>query len=231
MTVYDIYNAMLENDSNHERYHILLSSAEGKLKGDEEHTAFELCALIDAMSGFKCWDVPIDYWVPDDWDAINEEYTFAEDLCKYMRYDSLDICTEYVTRKLCCLIDTHAPREEIDEWYDLYRLWASDYSRVSNYPMSDTEIKIFVWYLTQNVSPETFAESLSSQDIHTLLEFAADELPNHDMPLDDTDSEWSKYQIVSQYIRTILCYWLDQQYSWEDIDKWYRLNIVFNYAA
>ena len=53
----------------------------------------------------------------------------------------------------------------------------------------------------------------------------------YNMPLDETGSEWSKYQIISQYIRTVLCYWLDQKYNWDDIDKWYRLNFVFNYAA
>ena len=231
MTVFDMYDALLKNDSNHELYHSLLSSAEGKLKGEGELSAFELCALLDGMAGFERWDVPIDYWVPDDWGAIDEDCKSAEDLLEYMRYDSLDIGTEYVTRKLCCLIDTHAPKEEIDEWYTHYMLWSSDYPRYTSYPMSDVEIKLFSWFFTQTVSPEEFAESLSSQDIHSLLEFAADELPNHNMPLDETGSEWSKYQIISQYIRTVLCYWLDQKYNWDDIDKWYRLNFVFNYAA
>ena len=220
MNCYDNYEEMLKNDDT--LFDRLLSTAESKLLDGnfryESYSDAVIMTLAYSLTSFPAWDIGLDYWDMDEYEILEE-------------FHKLDIISEYVTRKLCCLIDTLAPKEEIEKWYDLCRLCASDYSRGSNYPMSDTEIKIFVWYLTQNVSPEAFAESLSSQDIHTLLEFAAEELPNHDMPLDDTDSEWSKYQIVSQYIRTILCYWLDQKYSWDDIDKWYRLNIVFNYAA
>lgn len=220
MNCYENYEEMLKNDDT--LFDRLLSTAESKLLDGnfryESYSDAEIMTLAYSMDSFPAWDIWLDYWDMDEYETLEE-------------FHKLDIISEYVTRKLCCLIDTLAPKEEIEKWYNLYRLCASDYFRGSNVPMSDTEIKIFVWYLTQAISPEAFAESLSSQDIHTLLEFAADELPNHDMPLDETDSEWSKYQIVSQYIRTILCYWLDQNYSWDDIDNWYRLNFVFNYSA
>ena len=99
-------------------------------------------------------------------------------------------------------------------------------------------MRIILWYLNQKylnqtVSPEAFAEGISFQDIHSLL-ISAHDLPNHDLPYDENSDDypnWSKYQIVSQYIRTSLCYRLDQHDSWDEVEKWYNLNIAFNYAA
>ena len=237
MNIYDIYNNIMGYDDNGDVYLHILASAEEIIKEKRANhlTVAHFCALIDEMSGFLSWDVPIDYWFPGYFKNVEEDRQSSEEkLCSPRSYDCIEICAEYVTRKLCCLIDTKAPKEEIEEWYALYKDWTADYYRpTTDYPMSDTEKKIFIWFLNQPTSPEAFAESLSSQDIHSLLEYAHD-LPNHDLPLDEADSEyqnWSKYQIVSQYIRTTLCYWLDQKYDWNEIDKWYRLNIVYNHVA
>lgn len=244
MTVYDMYNEMLENDSNCEKYKELLSSAESKIVGTCEGglTAFELCALIDGMSCFESWPVFPDFWDPDSWEDAEAEDEELEDeelededpLLERMKYDSWDIRTEYVTRKLCCLIDTMAPREEIEEWFIQYDCETYDYIRFGSLQGHDTEKKFFDWYESQTLTPDAFADSLSSQDIISLLKFASLELPNHDLPREETDSDypnWSKYQIVSQYIRTRLCYCLDQKDSWEDIEKWYQLNYAFNYTT
>ena len=233
MTVIDLYGKKFIDDSNHEKYKSLLVSTENKLiENTYDFTPYELCVLLDGMEGFKNWDVPFDFWDPDSWNDVDEEEGDEDCLFEYMPYDCSDICTEYVTRKLCCLIDTIAPREEIENWYTLYDCWANDYLNRSSYSISDTELKFFDWYENQAMTPEEFAEMLSSQDIIALLKFAATELPNHDLPLGETDynyPDWSKYQIVSQYIRTRLCYCLDQKDCLKDIEAWYKLNFAFNY--
>lgn len=216
MNVYEMYDESLKNDTTHEMYRTILAAAENKVVSyaASELTDFELCALIDGMAEFSEWDVPVDYWdIADGGKLIDQNY---------------ELSTEYVTRTLCCLIDTSAPREEIEKWYALYDYYTWDYWRGAGSSLSEAEEKIFSWYESQAVSPEVFAEGLSAQDIHSLLDAARD-LPNHDLPLDENDSEWSKYQIISQYIRTALCYHLDQKDSWDEIKKWYSLNYIFNY--
>ncbi len=75
MTVYELYDEMLKDDKNHEKFKSLLASVERKIveSRDDGFTAFELCALIDGMDGFEKWPVWTDYWDLDSWEEVYQE--------------------------------------------------------------------------------------------------------------------------------------------------------------
>lgn len=213
MNCYEKYDEMLKTDANHKLYKSILANAEEKLcRGSLLLSDIEACALADGMNDFSNWAIYLDYWDLDSWN--NDDY-WKEDLA-----------LEYVGRKLCELVDTAASREEIEKWYEvyfsfeMYRLRPRYETRL--YP---EEEKIFSWYNSQNETVESFAESLSDMEIHDLIELAYDALANCDF-----EDEWNKYQIVSQYIKSRLCFLIDQGDSYVDIDKWYKLNFAFNYS-
>ena len=211
MNTYAKYDKFLKDDVGNEIYTRLLASAETKiLWNSDDFSGFEICALVDGMAEFPKWDVPVDYWTPGWADSFPEE-----------------IINEYATRKLCCLIDTDAPRDEIEKWYCRF----DEYGPNNDSPLSEAEQKIVAWYQNQIVTPEEFTESLNTSDILSLLDGASD-FPFHDLPTGNSDYEyknWTKYQIVRQYIKSILCYWLDQSYSEHDITLWYNINNAFKY--
>ena len=145
MTVYELYDEMLKDDKNHEKFKSLLDSAEEKLH-DGALKAYEYCALIDAMNRFPSnWDVPLDFWNIDQWEEVED----TEKLDYYLgELSHEEICTEYVTRKLCCLFDTNAPRAEIEKWLELCEDWVSDYLRFSAGPLFYVMNKLLDWYKT-----------------------------------------------------------------------------------
>ena len=214
MNCFDKFEELLKNDVDGALYNRLLSTTESKLLSGhyfyESYSDDEVMTLVYSMASFREWDINYDYWDMDSENDTIEDHKF-------------DIISEYPSRKLCCLIDTLAPANEIKNWYKAN--WG-----VNSRMMSTTESsycgvdqKILAWGDQPVDSAEHFAENLSENEIHTLIELGSN------IPFWDLETTWGKYQIVSKYIRSSLCYMIDQRDSAPGIERWYKLFLAFHH--
>ena len=216
MNCFDKYEELLKNDVDGALFNRLLSTTENKILSGhysyESYSDDEIMTLVYSMASFREWDIYFDYW-----DMDSENHSFED--------HKFDIFSEYPRRKLCCLIDTLAPADEIKDWYNAN--WGVNSRRL--FPIERTydgvEQKILAWGYHPVDTAEHFSESLSEDEIHTLLELGTD------IPFWDVEPTWSKYQIVSKYIRGSLCYMIDQRDSAADIERWYKLFLAFHHYA
>lgn len=213
--LYEDYEKMLKSDEGNKRFNEILNSALEKVEGVSPKllTDEEAYALVDALDGFEYWPVCIDYW--------EEEIDDAE---------RMDVSIEYAGRKLCELIDTSAQKEELDRWLEVY----FGYERYrfcipSEKEPNAVEQKLLDWGERHTELPEDFANSLSSAEVQTLLRSAYG-FDNCDLPTTEDGSGLSRYEIVGQYIKSLLCCLIDQRENSADIMRWYNLNLAFNYA-
>lgn len=213
--LYEDYEEMLKSDEGNKRFNEILNSALEKVErvSPESLTDEEAYALVDALAGFEYWPVDIDYW--------EGEIDNAE---------RLDVSIEYAGRKLCDLIDSAAPKEELDRWLEVY----FGYKHYRFYIPSEMETdaverKLLDWGESHTDLPEDFANSLSRDEVQTLLRSAYD-FDNCDLPTTEDCSGLSRYEIVGQYIKSMLCCLIDQGDNPADIMRWYNLNLAFNYA-
>lgn len=214
--LYKEYEEMLKNDEGNKLYNEILNSAienvvdvcPGFLTDEEVY------ALMDSLAGFEYWPVDIDYW------NIDEE---IDDMRK------VDVSIEYTGRKLCELIYTSAPKEEMDRWLEVY----FGYKHYRFYPpemkASTVMRKLLDWGERHTNLPEDFANSLSSDEAQDLLHSAYG-FDNCDLPTTEEGSGLSRYEIVGQYIKSMLCSLIDQGDNPADIMRWYSLHLAFNYA-
>ena len=214
--LYKDYEEMLKSDEGNKRFNEILNSALEKVEGvwPESLTDEEAYALMDSLNGFEYWPVDIDYW-----DLVEE----IDDMRK------VDVSIEYTGRKLCELIDTSAQKEELDRWLEVY----FGYKHYRFYPpeikANAVERKLLDWGESHTNSPEDFANSLSSDEVQTLLRSAYG-FDNCDLPTTEDGSGLSRYEIVGQYIKSMLCCLIDQGENPADIMRWYNLNLAFNHA-
>ena len=216
---YKTYCEMLKNDEDNEKYNAILNRAVEKVKNvmPESLSDEEVFALIEALDGFEYWPVNVDYWDMNSWDEEIDAMRRA------------DVSIEYAGRKLCDLIDSSAPKEDLETWF-----WVNySYRHYRFYlpPMETDAVdkKLLAWGKSYTDTPEAFADSLSSEEIQTLLDSAL-YFDKCDLPMAEKNSDLSRYQIVGQYIKSLLCNMIDQGCNLGDIDDWYRLNLAFNYA-
>ena len=214
--LYKDYEEMLKSDEGNKRFNEILNRALEKVEGvwPESLTDEEAYALMDSLNGFEYWPVDIDYW-----DLVEE----IDDMRK------VDVSIEYTGRKLCELIDTSAPKEELNKWHEVYL----GYKHYRLYPPEmkpdAVEKKLLDWGKSPNNHPADFANSLSSDEVQTLLRSAYG-FDNCDLPTTEEGSGLSRYEIVGQYIKSMLCCLIDQGENPADIMRWYNLNLAFNYA-
>jgi len=217
---YKDYDEMLKNDEGNILYNEILNSAVEKVQivSPESLTNYEIYALMDALAEFGYWPVDIDYWDLNPWEGEIDD----------MR--RVDISLEYTGRKLCELIDTSAPKEELNKWlevylgYKLYRFYPPEME------LDAVEKKLLDWGKNPSNDPEDFAKSLSVDEVQTLLRSAWD-FSNCDLPTSEEDSDLSRFEIVGQYIKSMLCCLVDEGDNPSDVMSWYNLNLAFNYAA
>ena len=213
--LYEDYVKMLKSDEGSKRYNEVLNCALEKVEGvsPKSLTDEEAYALVDALDGFEHWSLCIDYW--------EEEIDDAE---------RLEVSIEYAGRKLCELIDTSAQKEELDRWLEVY----FGYKHYRFYPpeikANAVEQKLLDWGERRTELPEDFANSLSSDEVQTLLRSAYG-FDNCDLPTTEDGSGLSRYEIVGQYIKSMLCCLVDEGDNQSDVMSWYNLNLAFNYAA
>lgn len=212
--LYEDYEKMLKSDEGNKRFNEILNSALEKVEGvsPKSLTDEEAYALVDALAGFEHWSLWIDYWEDEIDDA-----------------ERLEVSIEYTGRKLCELIDTSALKEELDRWLEVY----FGYKHYRFYPpeikANAVERKLLDWGERRTELPEDFANSLSSDEVQTLLRSAYG-FDNCDLPTTEDGSGLSRYEIVGQYIKSMLCHLIDQGENPADIMRWYNLNLAFNYA-
>ena len=216
---YKTYCGMLKNDEDNEKDNAILNRAIEKVKNvmPASLSDEEVFALIEALDGFEYWPVDVDYWDMDSWDEVIDALQRA------------DVSIEYAGSKLCDLIDSSAPKEELETWF-----WVNySYRRYRFYlpPMETDAVdkKLLAWGNSHTDTPKAFADSLSSEEIQTLLDSALF-FDKCDLPMTEKNSDFSRYQIVGQYIKSLLCNMIEQGCNLDDINDWYRLNLAFNYA-
>ncbi len=212
--LYEDYDEMLKNDEGNKLYNEILNSAIENVVDvcPRFLTDEEVYALMDALAGFEYWPVDTDYWEGEIDDMLR-----------------VDVSIEYTGRKLCELIDTSAPKEELDRWIEVY----FGYKHYRFYPSemkTDAVMKkLLDWGECHTDLPEDFANSLSCDEVQALLRSAYG-FDNCDLPTTEEDSGLSRYEIVGQYIKSMLCCLIDQGDNPADIMRWYNLHLAFNYA-
>ena len=185
MNCFDNYEEMLKNDDT--LFDRLLSIAESKLLDGnnryESHSDEEIMTLVYSLNSLPVWGIGLDYWDMDEYEILEGDH-------------KLDILSEYASRKLCYLIDTLGPTEEIEKWYHANM-------KVNSRMMSSSDRRL------QELI-ERHADSLTEGEILALLDDSSA------LPLKD-------YQIASKFIRSVLCGLIDERGSVADIERWYRL--------